>query len=112
MAGLPITKCPRCDAAFLEPRSAALSRVADVEICSRCGDREALYGRDGQPEEDWPLPLKTLDREEWHLLRRMRSDPDDDAPRDPPVDAKDGKRRTKLRDTLCPQCLEFECECD
>lgn len=47
-------KCPRCQREFLHPSPArnALSRVAKIYICSRCGNDEAI--RDIMGEHPWP----------------------------------------------------------
>ena len=49
---------------------------ARVEVCPRCGDREALYGYNPVnqvPLTDWPLSIVTLVQEERHLLTRYRN---------------------------------------
>jgi hypothetical protein len=83
-------KCPRCEAATIigtdytgetiGGTGLAASRVtrdggADVMICSRCGERESLYGRDPArqiPLSDWPVSIDRLVEEERHLITRAR----------------------------------------
>ena len=51
------TLCPRCGMNTMHPQlyANALSRVADIQICSLCGTEEALdalFGR-ASPIEEW-----------------------------------------------------------
>jgi hypothetical protein len=73
---LQYRRCPRCDAEIFEVGRGALSRAArgegaEVEVCSRCGSREA------QREADtggvlalsaWPVSLEALLEEERMLI--------------------------------------------
>jgi hypothetical protein len=72
--------CPRCESAILVDGQGALSRVtrdegADVEVCSRCSEREAWREALGWPEmplTSWPVDVEELLREERILLTRYR----------------------------------------
>ena len=59
--------CPRCGRDRMDPKAArnALSRRADVYICSECGMDEALRDTVGEP----PLPLN-----EWGIVRGFDED--------------------------------------
>src|SRR4051812_49518500 len=86
-------RCPRCRAAVFEAGRGALSRTtrdegAEIEVCSRCGVRESLYGYDPAaqpPFTEWPLPPEELADEELKLIaseqrseiRVMTMTPDD-----------------------------------
>lgn len=73
-------ECPRCEAAAFHTEHGALSRTtrdegAPVEVCPRCGEREALYGRDPAdqvPFVEWPVSLGRLVEEERALLTFKR----------------------------------------
>lgn len=64
--------CPRCGGAVPNEvhrgqYPGALSRVADIEICSMCGEDEALAriltGEEGLvPREAWPIPRADVER--------------------------------------------------
>jgi uncharacterized C2H2 Zn-finger protein len=93
-------KCPRCEAAailFLEnddgsvSKLGALSRVArddgaEVLVCPRCGDREALYGYDPAqqiPLAEWLVSVERLLAEERALIEQWRRSPRAGRPEDP-----------------------------
>jgi hypothetical protein len=73
-------ECPRCEASAFRVGFGAESRVtrdggATVEICSRCGERESLYGRNPLeqiPLADWPVPISQLLEEERALITMKR----------------------------------------
>jgi ribosomal protein S27AE len=73
-------RCPRCESAILVDGQGTFSRVArgegaDVEVCSRCGEREAwreALGWPGMPLSSWPVDVEELVREERMLLTRYR----------------------------------------
>ncbi len=76
-----LRKCARCACSIIDEFSAkALSRTtrdegAAVMICTRCGERESLHGRDPAqhvPLVDWPVPVEDLVEEERLLLTRER----------------------------------------
>lgn len=64
--------CPRCGGGVPNEEArgqypGALSRVADVEICSLCGEDEALAriltGEEGLvPQSEWPVPRVDVER--------------------------------------------------
>jgi uncharacterized protein YlaI len=71
--------CPRCERRpFETDEEGALSRTtrddgAEILVCSECGSREALYGR--EPEEqphftEWPLSRERIEKED-ELRRRL-----------------------------------------
>jgi hypothetical protein len=75
-------RCPRCWADMFEVGRGALSRTtrdedgADVEVCSRCGARESLYGYDEAnqvPLTEWPLSVDRLVEEERALIARSQA---------------------------------------
>jgi hypothetical protein len=48
---------------------------AGVEVCSRCGSRESVYGYNPAaqpPLTEWPLSIEQLVEEEWVLLTRLQ----------------------------------------
>lgn len=49
--------CPRCGGQMPVGYPGAISRYADVEVCSSCGTDEALRGFAGVPNsfDDWKL---------------------------------------------------------
>ena len=60
----------------------ALSRTtrddigAEVEVCSRCGERESLYGYDPTaqpPMTEWPLSAEKLADEEYRVIVAAQS---------------------------------------
>ena len=59
--GATWTLCPRCALPRLRadrPALNAMSRVADVHICSPCGSDEAVRDFDGAgpvPVDEWPI---------------------------------------------------------
>ena len=79
-------RCPRCWG-FLPPvgeggvtLGRALSRAtrdegAEVDVCSPCGEREALRQERGQviPLTDWPLSLEALAEEDAMCRKMIRS---------------------------------------
>ena len=79
-------KCPRCEITIMEwvegkdyPEAGALSRTSrgeddvPIEICSTCGEREAMAGL--RPPDEWPLPIADLlaeDRVRYTMGRASR----------------------------------------
>jgi hypothetical protein len=74
-----VRRCSRCEAAPV--LRGALSRAtrddgAPIEICSRCGEREAIREADGADYisvTDWPLSVDDLVAEERALITSARS---------------------------------------
>ncbi len=64
-------RCPRCDATVVLDSDNALSRTtrddgAEILVCTRCGERESLYGYDAAdqiPFTEWPVAVEILVRE-------------------------------------------------
>ena len=81
VAAVTMHECPRCEATAFHLGQGALSRTtrgegAPVEVCSRCGEREALYGRNPDDQiqlTDWPVSIDRLVEEERSLLTFRRA---------------------------------------
>lgn len=76
MSQLEPESCPRCAAAFIGDMPAGSRASYRGDICSRCSEREALYGPNPAkqiPFTEWPLSMDVLLEEERRLLRQYRS---------------------------------------
>jgi hypothetical protein len=90
--------CPRCRLSHLEAgKHYADSRVAwpeapHIQICDRCGHREAVRAMADQPAigyEDWPLDIEEILREDRVIYhgRRQVADADVERQREEEQDA-------------------------
>jgi hypothetical protein len=79
-----VVRCPRCEAAFIKlgpgvgrarSRATRDQGQADIFVCARCGEREALReSRLGEviPFTEWPLSVDALLEEERLLIEIHR----------------------------------------
>ena len=88
-------QCPRClgpipNAEHRGEYSGALSRVADVEVCSDCGTHEAMqplmFGKRTTPRSQWPIKdddlndLRTcseMNRQAREAAKRLKANPNE-----------------------------------